>query len=557
MFTRKVTRQAGGPATRARPLAPGISAALLALASGGVHAAPTVYLGPDTTLDYSLTLGYTASTRTEKAAREFLNDLNNDDGTRNFKRGSLFTNRANALAEVRLKRDNVGALLRASTFYDWAYRSDNDNDSPATVNKIGDHDEFTRRTRQLSGRNSRILDAFAYGNWMLGEEQFLSLKAGRHVLAWGESLFWPNISQGQSPLDATKFNVPGTEAKEGYLPVGQVSASFTVNPWLTLAGYYQYKWEETQLNPVGDYFGSDFFGPGAQFFRLAPGVIEALPDRTFRVVNFAGEIKPRDTGQWGLGSRFRVGETTELGLYHYRYHDRIGALFFDFTGTTQYSSFKRFGRKASPASAPYFKLAYFDDIKLTGVSLSTKIGDAVQIGADLSYRDGTPVYLSNGAPARGQVTQGNLNFLYILGPSQIAHQTTLLGEVVHQRIEGVDKLTIRGGLPGQDGTFKDFTFDTQTKSSTLLGLGAIFDYPNVFDGWDLTTKAIWTQNVDGSALSGMGKDDRRLTLGADFKRLGNFTLGLTYVAFLGSPDIKNGRTMTDRDYVSLSAKYTF
>lgn len=557
MFKKNMTRQAEGLATRVKPLALGISLVLLALAGGSALAAPTVQLGPDTTLDYSLTMSYTASTRTEKAAREYLNDLNSDDGTRNFKRGSLFTNRANALAEVRLKHDNVGALLRASSFYDWAYRSGNDNDSPLTVNKIGAHDEFTSRTRQLSGRNSRILDAFAYGNWMLGEEQFLSLKAGRHVLAWGESLFWPNISQGQSPLDATKFNVPGTEAKEGYLPVGQVSASLTVNPWLTLAGYYQYKWEETQLNPVGDYFGSDYFGPGAQFFRLAPGTIGSLPDHTFRVVNFAGEIKPRDTGQWGLGSRFRLGETTELGLYHYRYHDRIGAMFFDFTGATQYSSFKRFGRKASPASAPYYKLAYFDDIKLTGVSLSTKIGDAVQVGADLSYRDGTPVYLSNGAPARGQVTQGNLNFLYILGPSKIAHQTTLMGEVVHQRIEGVDKLTISGGLPGQNGTFKDFTYDTQTKSSTLLGLGAIFDYPNVLDGWDLATKVIWTQNVDGSALSGMGKDDRRLTLGADFKRLGNFTVGLTYVAFLGSPDLPNGRTMTDRDYVSLSAKYTF
>ncbi|WP_232428990.1 DUF1302 domain-containing protein [Aromatoleum toluclasticum] len=529
----------------------------MALASAGVYAAPTVQLGPDTTLDYSLTLSYTASTRTEKAAREYLNDLNSDDGTRNFKRGSLFTNRANALAEVRLKHDNVGAMLRASSFYDWAYRSSNDNDSPLTVNKTGDHDEFTRRTRELSGKNSRILDAFAYGNWMLGDEQFLSLKAGRHVLAWGESLFWPNISQGQSPLDATKFNVPGTEAKEGYLPVGQLSASLTVNPWLTLAGYYQYKWEETRLNPVGDYFGSDYFGPGAQFFRLAPGVIDTLPDHSFRVANFAGEIKPRDTGQWGLGSRFRLGETTEVGLYHYRYHDRIGAMFFDFTGATQYSSFNRFGRKASPASAPYYKLAYFDDIKLTGVSLSTKIGDAVQIGAEVSYRDGAPVYLSNGAPARGQLTQGNLNFLYILGPSKLAHQTTLMGEVVHQRIEGVDKLTITGGLPGQNGTFKDFTYDTQTKASTLLGLGAIFDYPSVFDGWDLSTKAIWTQNVDGSSLSGMGKDDRRLTLGADFKRLGNFTVGLTYVAFLGSPDLPNGRTMTDRDYVSLSAKYTF
>ena len=523
------------------------------------HAGPTIQLGEDTTLAYSLTLSHTLSSRLSKPAEAFLNDLNYDDGTRNFDRGSLITNRTNVLGELRLRHDNLGAMLRASSFYDRAYRGSNDNDSPGTVNKIGPHDEFTAITRRDSGRSSRILDAYVYGNWAVGEEQYLSLKAGRHVLAWGESLFWPNISQGQAPLDATVFNVPGTEAKEGYLPVGQLSASFTLNDQITLTGFYQYEWEKTRLNPVGDYFGSDFFGPGAEFFRLAPGVISALPDNSFAVANFAGEIDPRDSGQWGLGTRFQISEATELGLYHYRYHDRVGAMFFDFTGDTTYSSFSRFGREASPGSAPYYKLAYFDDIKLTGVSLSSKVGDAVQWAAELSYRDDAPVYVSTplgAAPARGSYFQGNLNALYMLGPSRIAHQTTLMGEVVHQRIHSVDDLAITSG--GFDlGRFNDYTYEGQTRGSTLMGLGTIFDYPSVFPGWDLSTKAIWTQNLAGSAYSGMGRDEKRLTLGADFKYLGNFTVGLTYVGYYGSPSIANGRTMADRDYVSLSAKYTF
>ena len=90
-----------------------------------------------------------------------------------------------------------------------------------------------------------------FGSWDL-DGRYLSAKAGRHLVAWGESLFWPNISQGQAPVDATKFNVPGTEAKDAYLPVGQVSASFTLTDELTLVGFWQYKWEETLLSPVGD-----------------------------------------------------------------------------------------------------------------------------------------------------------------------------------------------------------------------------------------------------------------------------------------------------------------
>ena len=556
MSTGKRERRPGRQA--AQCLTP-LALALGLITATGAHAGPTIQLGEDTTLAYSLTLSHTLSSRLDKPAQEYLGNPNYDDGTRNFDRGSLITNRTNVLGELRLRHDNLGAMLRASTFYDNAYRGSNDNDSPGTVNKIGPHNEFTSKTRKDSGRSSRILDAYVYGNWAVGEEQYLSLKAGRHVLAWGESLFWPNISQGQAPLDATVFNVPGTEAKEGYLPVGQLSASFTVNDKLTLAGFYQYKWEETRLNPVGDYFGSDFFGPGAEFYRLAPGVITTLPDNSFAVANFAGEIKPRDSGQWGVGTRFQISDATELGVYHYRYHDRVGAMFFDFSGDTTYSSFSRFGREASPGSTPYYKLAYFDDIKLTGVSLSSKIGDAVQWAAELSYRDDAPVYVSTvlgAAPARGSYFQGNLNALYILGPSRLAHQTTLMGEVVHQRIHKVDDLTITSSGFNL-GSFNDYTYEGQTRGSTLVGLGAIFDYPSLLPGWDLSTKAIWTQNVAGSAYSGMGRDEKRLTLGADFKYLGNFTVGLTYVGYLGSPSVANGRTLADRDYVSLNAKYTF
>ncbi len=520
-------------------------------------ALPTVSFDNGLTLQSQLTANYTVSARTDSASKEYLNDLNSDDGTRNFEEWGLINNRLSLFAEVIARYENVGAVVRASHFYDDVYHQSNDNGSPETVNKTDNHQRFTDKTKDRSGGEPRLLDAYLFGNFALEDSRFLSLKAGRHLVAWGESLFWPNISQGQAPVDATKFNVPGTEAKDAYLPVGQVSFNFSLNQHVTFTGFWQYEWEETLLNPVGDFFGSDYFGPGSEFYRLNSGVISNLPDQTFIAVNNAGEITPDDDGQWGIGVRFNPDFNTEIGVYHYRYHDRAPALFFDFTGTTSYSSAPDLGSRGFGPGIPSYKFKYFEDIQLTGVSLSTKIADAVQVGADVSLRDGAAVYLANGAPTTGEILQSNLNAVYIIGPSFLAQQTTLLGEFVNQRIQSVDTVYVSGGLSGTNGAFSEYKSDAQTKSSSLFGAGVYLDYPSITQGWDLTTSAVWTQNIAGSGIQGFGRDEKRLTLGADFTYLSNFSAGATLVNYLSSANVAKGRVLSDRDYLSFNFKYTF
>lgn len=526
--------------------APGLLSVAVALVSTTVVAGPTLELGESTTLDSTLTVNYTTSMRTGKQSNHYLESLNNDDATRNFDNGSMITNRVSLFGELLLKHENLGAVLRGSHFYDTVYNNSNDNDSPDTVNKSGAYDHFTSATRRDSGSRARLLDAYVYGDFDVFDDQYLSLKAGRHLVAWGESLFWPNISQGQAPVDVTKFNVPGTEAKDAYLPIGQFSGIWTLNDSLALMAYYQYEWEESQLSPVGDYFNtSDIFGPGQQYFRFASGNLSP-----FTALNYDGEDEAKDSGQWGVGARYRLTESTEVGLFHTRYHERIGALFFSQGGDTVYSTLD------GVVEAGTYKLGYFEDVKLTGVSFSSKIGDSVQYAGDLSYRDGSAVYLEDGTPARGQLWQANLNAMYMMGPHLLAQQTSVFGEVMHQYIEGVDdvNVTVGGVSTASNGTY---IYDGQTRGSTLLGLGVQLDNPGVFSGWDLTNKVSWQQNIDGSALQGLGREEKRLTVSADLKYLGNFQVGLTYVDYLSSANIAKGRMMADRDYVSFNAKYSF
>lgn len=541
-----------GLSIRRNPLA---AAVIAALGCPTAFALPSIDFDNGLSIDSQITVNYTYSFRTRSADSHYLDSLNNDDGTRNFDRYGAVNNRVSVFGEIIATKDNYGAVLRGSHFYDDVYKSDNDNDSAATVNRLvgqpGDEQRFVGKTRNDSGSRFQLLDAYVYGSWPIGEDQYLSMNLGRHLVAWGESLFWTNISQGQAPVDATKFNVPGTEAKEAYLPVNQFSFTWAFNEKLALTGFYQLEWEKTRLNPVGDFFSTtDFFGPGSQFIRFAPGVVASLPDGA--VVASARDEDPRDSGQWGLGLRWSIDFNTELGLYHYRYHDRVASMFLDLAGNSRYSSLDTIDKL--DAAGPVIKFGYFEDIKLTGLSLSSKVGD-VQIGSDLSVRQDAPVVLASGAPTTGDLLMASANFVYMMGPNSIADQTTLMGEVVNQRILGVDTLSVTSG--GITSTDDDYLYDGQTRSSTLLGLGVNLDYPSVFSGWDLTLSSVWQQNLDGSAYQGLGRGEKTLTLGADFSYMGNFEVGATWVNYLSSPDIDKGRLMADRDYLSLNVKYTF
>ena len=87
----------------------------VAIASSAAVAGPSFEIGERTTIDTALTVNYTASVRTGKQAKQYLESLNNDDGTRNFDRGSLITNRVSLFGEVLVRHDNLGQCCVAAT----------------------------------------------------------------------------------------------------------------------------------------------------------------------------------------------------------------------------------------------------------------------------------------------------------------------------------------------------------------------------------------------------------------------------------------------------------
>ncbi|MFD2642729.1 DUF1302 domain-containing protein [Pseudomonas japonica] len=533
-------------------------ATAIALVATQVSAGETLEFDDGTTIDWSVTTSYGIGTRLGKQSDRLLG-VNADDANRNFDRGALTTHRIGALGEMILRKDNYGAVVRASTFYDDVYHKGNDNDSPATVNKSGDNDEFTSRTRYYSGGRTRLLDAYVFGGWRFDNDTMLDVKAGRHIESWGESLYYPGVNGVQNPSDAVKAAQPGVEVKEVLLPVGQVSASFRLNPQITFGAYVQYEWKGTELPPVGSYLSSsDVIGPGREFLITPTGRVA-----------YRGTDEPRDSGQWGVQVRFRPVPAIEMSLFHVNYHDKNPA-----TALVGYNPLPVGGGLYAFAANGY-RVKYFEDIKLTGISASTKIGE-VQVGGEWSYRDGAPIMVNTGlgpVPARGKGQQMQLSAMRVLGDRPWASQTTLTGEIIHVRADSVDAtsaapnlqgVNLLPSLAGMVGESDDYSYKTssawRSRTASAYTLGASFSYPGVFQGWDLEVPVRFSNVFSGStpmsgSISGV-QGDRRISVGTTFKYLGNLEVGLNYTGYLGSPDpIK--RPFADRDYATFSMKYSF
>lgn len=485
----------------------------------------SVEMGESATLKWDNVLRYSSAWRIESQEDRLLQDANADDGNRNFDKGAQIQSRFDVLSELDLNFGDYGVFARGRAFYDDVYAgADNDHDSPATSNNLSvPHDRFTEDTRDLIGRDAELLDAFAYGSFDLGGK-FLSLRAGRQVINWGESLFLQGgISSAQVPLDATRANAPGVELKEIFLPVGQIFAQIGLTDSLSVSGYYQYEWEATRLNPAGSYFSSqDFLDEGGESFILGPN-LRAQREQ---------DEDASDSGQYGVAIRYysEALNGIEFGLYHLNYHDKLPQL--------------QFGNFVMPAPGVVFpttyNLEYEEDIKLYGASFNTLVMDSTLAG-EVSFRDGQPVQMNAALPTyeAANTVQAQLSTIRVLGTNPLMDSLSFAAEVGVNRVNGYES-------------------EELAKDRSAWGLTArlIPEYYGIYPGLDMKLPVTVTHGANGdSSIPGTfteGVTNAGVT--AEFTYLNNYQATLGYTGYFGSA---KDNPQQDRDYVSVSLSYTF
>ncbi len=512
------------------------------------------------------TLQYSVLERTSPEASYLGGEINDNgnDGDNNLRAG-IVSNRIDLLSKLDISYDGFGVDVSADSFYDSVYNQHTQNGDAATYNPASQPaDKFTSETEAAAGRNIELRNLFAYGTQTIAGIP-VTLRIGRLANIFGESLFFAanGIAYGNAPLDIERAeSVPNTQAKDLFLPVGQVNISAQLTDTISATAYYQFEWEKYNFIPSGSYFSTvDLEGEGAQRIIASP------PNPPFGpgVYFYRGrDISGSDTGQFGLALHYDPENAPyDFGFYALQYNDSEPQVYtrphFIFTpGGPQVVPTPVPGNPAALALGTY-QLVYPDHIQIYGVSGSTTYGPT-NIAGEISARTNEPL-VSTVSVGLGEIADNNGHPLYAIGDtlhyqasaiylgpgSKYWDASTVLFEAAGDNLLGFTKNRENFNPAYRHMALGLRSIASLTYYSVLPGLDVT---PNIGIGWNFMGLAPDTQGFNNTGIDRGGD----LTIGVSAAFLVKWTGGIAYTRYI-SPAGRD--PYADRDFASFNIERTF
>ncbi|HCA23556.1 MAG TPA: DUF1302 domain-containing protein [Pseudomonas sp.] len=603
---------------KGRPKTLALSVALASLATASGANAANFQLGEQLDLDVSSTLTIGASWAMSDPDRHLLTkadaatiglrgdgiNYNADNGRMNFKKGDSISRIITGITDFDLSGDTAGAMLRLKYWYDQRLEhSSFDYQRP-------DDSDWDRPSRF---KGVYALDAYVWKDFELFD-RITTARLGRHVLSWGESLFLQNGVNAINPVDASAFNRPGVELKEGLLPVEMFSINTELTDNLGMEAFVQFKQRETVLDGCGTFFSvSDNFQNGCGFDYMLAGAQGTTPDAIVqeRYLPRGKTQYARDGGQYGLAFNLTVPELnfSEFGFYFLNYHSRTPQI----AGVIAREAPGAPGNPGLNLNTGEYSTVYPEDIRLYGLSFSTVI-DRFATFAELSYRPNMPIGYngadfvalltgSNTTPIlpvgditgyRGQSVQGydrrkfwQLTLGTTAAYSNVlnANLMTMAVEAGVNHIEGIDRDTDRFGRAGSFGrtpptngascvpvvaagtgagglTPDELAAYNQRNcntdglfTSTSWGLRSRFalSYESLLPATVISPAISFRYDVSGNGPN-FQQNQKAVGLSLTGVYQNNYSVSLNYNNFFGSNKFS---TINDRDFASINFKVDF
>ena len=532
----------------------------LALAAMGSTPASAINLdtgNPDATLRWDNTVRYNLGWRMEKVNPVYANAFGSDETETVFKKNDLIMNRLDLLSELDYvwKAENqltYGFRVSGAAWSENAYPSHSRTNpdiaayyaslpfpfslTPPPISNYGAGGQWSKYAkRYVTGSSGEFLDAFVFGAFNLGETT-LNLKVGQHNVYWGQTLYSvaDGISAGQQALDGLKAAVsPGAEVKELFMPLNQISATWSLNEHWALIGQYQLDWKPFRVSPAGTFFGSG--DASGSLLGSDPYCAATFPGggclRNLDAVTPSG-----NGGSWGLGAKWTPGNNDTWGFYYRKYDEKLpwGARQID----------PAFFPAQADLSLMGIRLNYARDTELWGMSLDKQIW-GLSTGIDFSYRKNTALNSTTGVVilpmnmtptyeqlegARGDTYHLVINAISLLDKTALYETGNLQGELAYQRLDKVTKNPTRYYSMDNacKGTANNKSNGCATKDALALNLGATLQWLNVLPSVDLSLPLSYSVGLSGNAPTIGGSSEKQYSwsvgLTAMYRTLYEFSL---------------------------------
>lgn len=523
-----------------------------------------------------------------------------DDGNLNFQKGDTFSTIIKGVHDFELKKDNYGFFSRVKWFYDHTLNNKsvfhgNEPNNNARDQRLDDNG-FHPYAR-FDGID--LLDAFGYINTSVGGKP-LDLRLGKQVISWGESTFILSPIAGLNTIDVSAFRRPGAELKEGFTPAEMLYANLGVTDTTSLEGFVQLKWRKTVPEGCGTYFSSaDFAADGCDRLAFNSAISDQVGLGAGAFVKRVQDRQPDDGGQFGLALRsYFESLDAEIGAYAMQYHSRLPLASLSKGALGNVPTAPTPGVTFGPTAGSGYVIDYPEDLQVFGASFATNVGGWAWSGEASMVKD-LPIQinandllaagLTNGAPGsapaaltarvngaanntivsgfdRFDVTQIQNTFIKTFDRALGSSQVVFVGEVAAVFVDGLPEVTTSNATSGiRYG--RQAVFGTAGASNDKNGFVTEFawgyrlrtqaTYRDAFMGIDLIPSIAWSHDVDGySPEPGQAFNEGRqsLGLGLGFEFDANTKASVNYTTFTNAA---NYDVLRDRDFVSLSASYSF
>lgn len=517
---------------------------------------------------------------------------NGDDANLNFNKGQAFSTVLKITSEIGMEHESgFGFLVRGTAFYDRELMSDpQERPKPLSVEVLDEQ-----------GNNDRLLDAYVYYTWDL-DDTTVQARLGRQVVSWGESTFIQHGLSEINAIDVTALRVPGSEIKEGLIPVNTLWTSIDLSESVSFEAFAQFEWEHFRTDEPGTYFASqDFTGVTgtdihlgfAQFGEGTPGTVaRRLADRD-----------AKDDGQFGVKLAWLAEDLnyTEFGFYFVNYHNKRPIITANAHNGVETTGF----------------FEYLEDIQMYGLSFNTSTDSGFSIAGEMTYRLDEPLQIDDveilyatlepvgsvpsgtsqipGGAALGEEISGYRLFDTIqyqatitkfMGPTWGASQWVLLTEIGANQIQDMpDQDELRFNAPGtsrsgnSDRAGRGLGFLDPTSPCSVGGvpvecegvetnpfaddfswgfrLVSKWDYTDVIGGWNMSPRIVYQHDVEGTTpgpISNFVEGRKAVTIGLGMDLQARWKADIGYSAFFGAG---TANVMGDKDFLAANISYSF